>query len=84
MAVDPSTLGTFLYTNGTTSKSKSCVLSHKYFILQTSALVETFGLHGSEVLYCPFPPFHEDATALTTVPAIRLGALAAISVDHTI
>jgi acyl-CoA synthetase (AMP-forming)/AMP-acid ligase II/enoyl-CoA hydratase/carnithine racemase len=77
--VKPSTTAAFLYTSGTTGKSKPCVLSHQYFILQASALVETFGLHGSDVLYCPFPLFHADATALTTIPAILLGAVASIS-----
>jgi len=77
--VSPSTTAAFLYTSGTTGKSKPCILSHQYFILQASALVETFGLHGDDVLYCPFPLFHADATALTTVPAILLGAVAALS-----
>ncbi|KEF56999.1 uncharacterized protein A1O9_07189 [Exophiala aquamarina CBS 119918] len=79
MAVLPSTTAAFLCTSGTTGKSKPCILYHQYFILQASALVETFGLHGGDVLYCPFPLFHADATALTTVPAILLGAVAAIS-----
>lgn len=77
--VEPSTTSAFLYTSGTTGKSKPCILSHQYFILQASALVETYGLHGGDVLYCPFPLFHADATALTTIPAILLGAVAAIS-----
>ncbi|KIV87120.1 hypothetical protein PV11_02688 [Exophiala sideris] len=70
----------FLYTSGTTGKSKPCILSHQYFILQASALIETFGLHENDVLYCPFPLFHADATALTVIPAILLGATAALSV----
>lgn len=77
--VKPSTTAAFLYTSGTTGKSKPCILSHQYFILQASALVENFGLHRDDVLYCPFPLFHADATALTTVPAILLGAVAALS-----
>lgn len=77
--VSPSSTAAFLYTSGTTGKSKACVLSHQYFILQASALIETFGLCQDDVLYCPFPLFHADASALTTIPAILLGATAALS-----
>jgi crotonobetaine/carnitine-CoA ligase len=42
-------------------------------------LVEQLKLNESDVLYCPFPLFHADATALTTVPALLLGATAAIA-----
>jgi crotonobetaine/carnitine-CoA ligase len=41
--------------------------------------VRDFELRHDDVLYCPFPLFHADATALTTVPALLLGATAAIS-----
>ncbi|KIW99051.1 uncharacterized protein Z519_00714 [Cladophialophora bantiana CBS 173.52] len=76
----PSTPAAFLYTSGTTGPSKPCILSHQYFILQATALIEGFGLRQDDVLYCPFPLFHVDATALTTVPALLLGATAAFSV----
>ncbi|KAI1749878.1 putative coenzyme A synthetase [Xylaria castorea] len=78
--VTPATTAAFLYTSGTTGKSKPCVLSHEYFILQAQALIEECGLREDDVLYCPFPLFHVDATALTTIPAILLGAVAALSV----
>ncbi|EXJ77816.1 hypothetical protein A1O3_08975 [Capronia epimyces CBS 606.96] len=81
--VKPSDTAAFLYTSGTTGKSKPCSLSHQYFILQAMALVETFGLRGDDVLYCPFPLFHADATALTTIPAILLGATAALSARYS-
>jgi crotonobetaine/carnitine-CoA ligase len=68
-----------LFTSGTTGRSKACVLSHRYFLTQASILVRDFGLRHDDVLYCPFPLFHADATALTTVPALLLGATAAIS-----
>ncbi|EED20973.1 coenzyme A synthetase, putative [Talaromyces stipitatus ATCC 10500] len=77
--VAPSTTSAFLYTSGTTGRSKPCVLSHSYFIHQASLLIESFGIHGEDVLYCPFPLFHADATALTVIPAILLGAVAALS-----
>ncbi|MCU1614472.1 MAG: ATP-dependent acyl-CoA ligase [Frankiales bacterium] len=68
-----------LYTSGTTGRSKACVLSHRYFVTQGAIAVRDFGLRPDDVLYCPFPLFHADATALTTVPALLIGATAALS-----
>ncbi|MEN3279034.1 MAG: carnitine-CoA ligase [Solirubrobacteraceae bacterium] len=82
IAPEPVTFGdsaALLFTSGTTGRSKACVLSHRYFIEQASILVRDFELRHDDVLYCPFPLFHADATALTTVPALLLGATAAIS-----
>jgi crotonobetaine/carnitine-CoA ligase len=81
--VQPSTTAAFLFTSGTTGRSKPCILSHEYFILQAQALIDGCGLRSDDVLYCPFPLFHADATALTTIPAILLGAVAAISPRFT-
>jgi non-ribosomal peptide synthetase component F len=78
--VTPSTTAAFLYTSGTTGKSKPCILSHQYFILQATALIEAFKIHSDDVIFCPFPLFHADATALTVIPALLLGATAALSI----
>ncbi|KAG5758771.1 hypothetical protein H9Q72_013098 [Fusarium xylarioides] len=78
--VTPATTSALLYTSGTTGKSKACVLSHEYFLLQAKALIDSCELRDSDVLYCPSPLFHLDATALTMVPALLLGAVAALSV----
>lgn len=78
--VAPDATAAFLYTSGTTGKSKPCMLSHEYFQVQADAIIDSYGLRGDDVLYCPFPLFHIDATALTVMPAIRLGATAALSV----
>lgn len=67
-----------LYTSGTTGRSKACLLSHRYFASQAAIAIRDFGLRSDDVLYCPFPLFHADATALTTIPALMLGATAAI------
>ncbi|EKG11557.1 AMP-dependent synthetase/ligase [Macrophomina phaseolina MS6] len=77
--VMPATTAALLYTSGTSGRSKPCVLSHEYFILQAKGLMEGCLLRQDDVLYCPFPLFHADATALTVVPAILLGAVAALS-----
>lgn len=74
-----SDVSALLYTSGTTGRSKACVLSHRYFTSQARIAIRDFGLRHDDVLYCPFPLFHADATALTTVPALLLGATAAIS-----
>ncbi|KAF7556243.1 hypothetical protein G7046_g6348 [Stylonectria norvegica] len=78
--VSPAATAAFLYTSGTTGKSKPCVLSHEYFILQAQALIDSCSLRADDVLYCPFPLFHADATALTVIPALLLGCVAALSV----
>ncbi|OQM77827.1 AMP-binding protein [Rhodococcus sp. 66b] len=74
-----SDISALLYTSGTTGRSKACMLSHRYFTSQARIAIRDFGLTGADVLYCPFPLFHADATALTTVPALLVGGTAAIS-----
>ena len=74
-AADPSIM---LCTSGTTGRSKACVLSHHYVIRQAELLIENYELRPDDVLYCPFPLFHLDAAVLTVMPALVLGATAAI------
>jgi crotonobetaine/carnitine-CoA ligase len=69
-----------IFTSGTTGPSKGCVLSHRYAVRQAQLMIEHFGLRADDVLYCPFPLFHLDATVLTVVPALVLGTTAAIGV----
>lgn len=79
--VDASSADTaaMLFTSGTTGRSKACVLSHQYFLTQAGILAREFRFTQRDVLYCPFPLYHADATALTVVPALLLGATAALS-----
>ena len=74
-ATDPAMV---LFTSGTTGTSKGCVLSHRYVVRQAELMVEHLGFVDTDVLYCPFPMFHIDATVLTVGPALVLGATAAI------
>jgi len=67
-----------LFTSGTTGRSKGCLLSHRFVVRQAELTVENFGLRADDVLYCPFPLFHLDASVLTVAPALVLGATAAI------
>lgn len=79
VTVQPHDTASLLFTSGTTGRSKACKLSHKYFVSQGAIVSRDVGMRQDDVLYCPFPYFHADATALTTVPALLLGATAAIS-----
>ena len=67
-----------LFTSGTTGPSKGCVLSHRYAVRQAELMIENLKLRSTDVLYCPFPMFHIDATVLTVVPAMLLATTAAI------
>lgn len=70
--------GMVLFTSGTTGPSKGCVLSHRYAVRQAQLMIENLRLRSDDVLYCPFPMFHIDATVMTVVPAMLLGTTAAI------
>lgn len=67
-----------LFTSGTTGRSKGCLLSHRFAVRQAELMVDQWALRADDVLYCPFPLFHLDASVLTVVPALVLGATAAI------
>jgi crotonobetaine/carnitine-CoA ligase len=67
-----------LFTSGTTGPSKGCVLSHRYAIRQAELMIENLRLRSDDVLYCPFPMFHIDATVMTVIPAMLLATTAAI------
>jgi carnitine-CoA ligase len=67
-----------LFTSGTTGRSKGCVLSHRYALRQAQLMIDNLRLRSDDVLYCPFPMFHIDATVLTIVPAMLLATTAAI------
>lgn len=67
-----------LFTSGTTGPSKGCVLSHRYAVRQAQLMIENLELCSDDVLYCPFPMFHIDATVMTIIPAMLLGTTAAI------
>ena len=74
-AFDPAMV---MFTSGTTGPSKGCLLSHRYAVRQAELMIENLDLCAGDVLYCPFPLFHLDATVLTVMPALLLGTTAAI------
>lgn len=75
---DPHALGMLLFTSGTTGRSKGCMLAHRFGPRQAELMIEHYALREDDVLYCPFPLFHLDALVLTVMPALALGATAAI------
>lgn len=77
--VPSSTPCALLFTSGTTGPSKACELSHSYFISVGRALIKSLELTMEDVLFCPFPLCHADASSLTVVPSLLLGATAAIN-----
>ena len=47
-----------LYTSGTTSAPKGCMLSHEAIYRQGCAMAERYGLTGADRLWCPLPMYH--------------------------
>lgn len=74
----PSDPAMLLFTSGTTGRSKACRLSHRYLLRHSQIFATQLGLRGDDVLYCPYPLFHIDAAVLTVLPALWIGAVAAI------
>jgi crotonobetaine/carnitine-CoA ligase len=73
-----SDLALLLYTSGTTGSSKAVKISHRFVLRQAQGVIEGLGLRSDDVLYCPYPMFHLDATVMTLAPALLLRAVAAI------
>ncbi len=73
---DPSLL---IYTSGTTGASKACELSHRYVLGHSAILARVARMHADDVIFCPYPVFHWDATIGTVGPALHLGATAVIT-----
>jgi carnitine-CoA ligase len=67
-----------LFTSGTTGRSKGCLLSHHYAVRHAELMSEQLRLRQHDVLYTPFPLFHVDASVFTVMPALVLGATAAL------
>lgn len=77
-ASDPGDCALIMFTSGTTGPSKGCMLSNRFAVRQAELLVQHLELTSDDVLYCPFPLFHLDAAVLTVLPALVVGATAAV------
>ncbi|KAK4500896.1 hypothetical protein PRZ48_009088 [Zasmidium cellare] len=75
----PDSAVAFTFTSGSTGRSKACVLSHESFINMASTLIRHCRITSEDVLFCPFPLHHVDASSLTIAPALLTGAVAAFS-----
>ncbi len=67
------------FTSGSTGVSKAVQLSHGYLIGQGSLVAQVFGLNQDDVLFCPFPLYHWDATVGTVMAALSSGCTAALA-----
>lgn len=67
-----------LYTSGTTGRSKAAMIGHRFVLAQAQLFIEGLELRADDVLYCPYPMFHLDATVMTIVPALLLRGVAAV------
>jgi crotonobetaine/carnitine-CoA ligase len=81
---DEGDLAMLLFTSGTTGRSKGCMLTHRYGPRHAQLMIEHYELRADDVLYCPFPLFHLDALVLTVLPALELGATAAIGARFSV
>lgn len=67
------------FTSGSTGVSKAVQLSHGYLIGQAQLTSKYFDLRAEDVVYCPFPLYHWDATIGTVMGALVRGATAALA-----
>ena len=65
-------------TSGSTGVSKPVQLSHGYLVGQARLTSRYFDLRESDVVYCPFPLYHWDATIGTVMGSLVTGATAAL------
>lgn len=68
-----------IYTSGTTGASKACELSHRYVLGHAHLMARSASVRGDDVLFCPYPVFHWDATIGTIAPALWAGATAVVT-----
>lgn len=76
--VERTTIAMIQFTSGSTGVSKPVQLSHGYLVGQAWLTSRHFDLRESDVVYCPFPLYHWDATIGTVMGSLVTGATAAL------
>jgi crotonobetaine/carnitine-CoA ligase len=67
------------FTSGSTGVSKAVQLSHGYLVGQARLAARCFDLRPDDVVYCPFPLHHWDASIGTVMGSLVTGATAALA-----
>jgi carnitine-CoA ligase len=76
--IDPSDLGTFIYTGGTTGPSKGCMLSHNYHEALTRQIGICWERTADDVVWTPLPLFHFNAITTAVLGPLVWGGRSAI------
>ncbi len=77
-SVEPSDLGTFIYTGGTTGPSKGCMLSHRYHEVLSRQIGICWRRTADDVVWTPLPMFHFNAIVTAVLGPLVYGGRAAI------
>ncbi len=78
VTIQPSDLGTFVYTGGTTGPSKGCMLSHNYHEAAARQIAICWERTADDVLWTPLPLFHYNALVTAVLGALITGGRSAI------
>lgn len=70
--VEPGDIAVMLYTSGTTSHPKGCLVSHDALLFNTGNMAGRYHITGEDRLWAPLPIFHI-AGILPVLIALRLG-----------
>jgi crotonobetaine/carnitine-CoA ligase len=79
VAVERTDLAMIQFTSGSTGISKAVQLPHGYLVGQARLMSRYFDMRTDDVVYCPFPLYHWDATIGTVMGALVNGATAALA-----
>jgi len=84
----PADLAAFLYTSGTTGRSKGAMLTHDNLLSNAEALVEAWRFTGGDVLLHALPIFHTHGLFVATNTILLAGAsmifLPALDIDDMV
>lgn len=76
--IQPSDIGTFVYTGGTTGASKGCMLSHNYHEAAARQIGICWDRQPEDVLWTPLPLYHYNALVTAVLGALLFGGRSAV------